>query len=203
MEQMVFSRIIKVFVIAFFGFLSSDMWSQKVLISTTAGNIELELYRDKAPITVANFLQYVKDKVYDGGSFYRVVRPNNQKPDQPHIEVIQGGTDTDSLKRRGPIELERTSVTGLKHLDGTISMARSTPNSATSEFFICINPQPALDFGGKRNPDGQGFAAFGKVTKGMKVVKKIQKQKAILYPALGLNQRLEKSVKILKISIIE
>lgn len=203
MKQTVIGSFIKVFVLILFAFSPSDIFCQKVVINTSAGNIELELYGDKAPATVANFLQYVKDKVYDGGSFYRVVRPDNQKPDQPHIEVIQGGIDSDSLKRRGPIELERTSVTGLKHLDGTISMARSTPNSATSEFFICINPQPPLDFGGKRNPDGQGFAAFGKVTKGMKVVKKIQKQKAVLYPALGLNQRLKKSVKILKISIKE
>lgn len=203
MNQFFLGRLMNVCIITIFALMSFDTTGQKVIISTSDGNIELELYADKAPITVANFLQYIKDKVYDGGSFYRVVRPDNQKPDQPHIEVIQGGTDSDSLRRRGPIELERTSVTGLKHLDGTISMARSTPNSATSEFFICINPQPSLDFGGKRNPDGQGFAAFGKVTKGMKVVKRIQKQKATLYPALGLNQRLIKSVKILKISIIE
>ena len=183
--------------------LSTNIFSQRVIINTTAGNIEIELYGDKAPVTVANFLQYVKDKVYDGGSFYRVVRPENQKPDQPHIEVIQGGIDSDSLKRRGSIELERTSITGLKHLDGTISMARSTPNSATSEFFICLKPQPSLDFGGKRNPDGQGFAAFGKVTKGMKIVKKIQNGETTVYPALGLNQKLVKPVKILKIRIKE
>jgi peptidyl-prolyl cis-trans isomerase A (cyclophilin A) len=193
--------ISKISLIFAIGLISSPIFSQKVVIVTTEGKIEVELYADKAPGTVANFLQYVKDKVYDGGSFYRVVRPDNQRPNQPHIEVIQGGIDMDSLKRRSPIELERTSITGLKHLDGTISMARSTPNSATSEFFICINPQPSLDFGGTRNPDGQGFAAFGKVTKGMKVVKKIQKQKAELYPSLGLNQKLIKPIKILKIYI--
>jgi peptidyl-prolyl cis-trans isomerase A (cyclophilin A) len=193
--------ITKISLIFAIGLITSPIFSQKVVIVTTEGKIEVELYADKAPGTVANFLQYVKDMVYDGGSFYRVVRPDNQRPNQPHIEVIQGGIDMDSLKRRGPIELERTSITGLKHLDGTISMARSTPNSATSEFFICINPQPSLDFGGTRNPDGQGFAAFGKVTKGMKVVKKIQKQKAELYPSLGLNQKLIKPIKILKIYI--
>jgi len=73
-----------------------------------------------------------------------------------------------------PIELERTSVTGLRHVDGTLSMARGGPDSATSSFFICIGDQPALDFGGHRNLDGQGFAAFGRVTRGMDVVKKIQ-----------------------------
>ena len=195
-------RNLKILVLSFILFSFAHVQAQKVRIYTSAGNIEVELYGDKAPVTTSNFLQYVKDGVYNGGSFYRAVRPNNQRKDQPHIEVIQGGTDADSLKRRGPIELERTSLTGLKHEDGTISMARSTPNSATSEFFICINAQPSLDFGGTRNPDGQGFAAFGKVTKGMKIVKKIQQEKTTLYPALGLNQRLIKSVKINKIEII-
>jgi peptidyl-prolyl cis-trans isomerase A (cyclophilin A) len=195
-------RNLKILVLSFIIFSFAHVQAQKVRIYTSAGNIEVELYGDKAPVTTSNFLQYVKDGVYNGGSFYRSVRPNNQRKDQPHIEVIQGGTDADSLKRRGPIELERTSLTGLKHEDGTISMARSTPNSATSEFFICINAQPSLDFGGTRNPDGQGFAAFGKVTKGMKIVKKIQQEKTTLYPALGLNQRLIKSVKIIKIEII-
>ncbi len=195
-------RNLKIFVLSLIIFSFTQVQAQKVRIYTSAGNIEVELYGDKAPLTTSNFLQYVKDGVYNGGSFYRAVRPNNQRKDQPHIEVIQGGTDADSLKRRGPIELERTTLTGLKHEDGTISMARSTPNSATSEFFICINAQPSLDFGGTRNPDGQGFAAFGKVTKGMKIVKKIQQEKTTLYPALGLNQRLIKSVKIIKIEII-
>ena len=77
--------------------------------------------------------------------------------------------------------METTKQTGLHHTNGTISMARGAPASATSSFFICINDQPSLDFGGKRNPDGQGFAAFGKVTKGMDVVKKIQQ----LYPDQG------------------
>ena len=69
---------------------------------------------------------------------------------------------------------EPTSVTGIRHLDGVVSMARSEPGSASTEFFICIGDQPALDFGGNRNPDGQGFAAFGKVIKGMEVVRSIQ-----------------------------
>ena len=172
---------------------------QKITIQTSAGNIEVQLDSKNAPNTTANFLQYIKDKVYDGASFYRAVRIDNQRPDQPHIEVIQGGIDSDSLKRRAPIELERTTKTGLKHVDGTISMARMTPNSANSEFFICINDQPALDFGGTRNPDGQGFAAFGKVTKGMDVVKKIQNEKTTLFAALGLQQRLVNPIKIEKI----
>lgn len=138
------------------------------------GDITVELYADKAPITVANFLRYVDEKRYDGASFYRVVRMDNQQTSTVKIEVIQGGLRTDSLKMLPPIKQETTNKTGLKHVDGAISMARGTPDSGSSEFFICINDQPDLDYGGKRNPDGQGFAAFGKVTKGMKVVRKIQ-----------------------------
>jgi peptidyl-prolyl cis-trans isomerase A (cyclophilin A) len=73
-----------------------------------------------------------------------------------------------------PIRLERTRDTGLRHQDGTVSMARAEPDTATSDFFVCIGDQPELDFGGQRNPDGQGFAAFGRVVKGMDVVRRIQ-----------------------------
>jgi peptidyl-prolyl cis-trans isomerase A (cyclophilin A) len=176
--------------------------AQKVSIKTTKGTIEVQLYPEKAPVTVYNFLKYVNDGVYNGSSFYRAVRKDNQRPDQPHIEVIQGGIDLDSTRKRPAIELERTSQTGLSHKDGTISMARFTPNSAQSEFFICINDQPSLDFGGKRNADGQGFAAFGQVTKGMKVVKKIQNMKTKLYPSLNLPQRIIDEVKIIEIKVI-
>ena len=94
-----------------------------------------------------------------------------------------------------PIEHEITEKTGIIHENGTISMARLEPGTASSEFFICINDQPELDFGGRRNPDGQGFAAFGKVTSGMNVVKKIQ-----VMPVNG--QLLEKIVKIISIKRI-
>ncbi|MDF7819716.1 peptidylprolyl isomerase [Runella sp. MFBS21] len=149
-------------------------FAQKVKISTTKGNIIVELYADKAPLTVANFLRYVDEKRYDGAKFYRVVRMDNQATSPVKIEVIQGGLQNDSTKMLPPIPQETTNKTGILHVDGAISMARGTPESGASEFFICINPQPDLDFGGKRNPDGQGFAAFGKVVKGMEVVKKIQ-----------------------------
>jgi peptidyl-prolyl cis-trans isomerase A (cyclophilin A) len=150
------------------------------IISTDFGNITVDLYPKKAPVTVANFLKYVDAHLYDSSSFFRSVTMNNQPKDSVKIEVIQGG-NVDSLKQFPPIPLETTAQTKLRHKNGTISMARSTPNSATSSFFICINDQPSLDFGGKRNKDGQGFAAFGKVTSGMDVVKKIQQ----LYPEQG------------------
>ncbi|MBD2756139.1 peptidylprolyl isomerase [Spirosoma validum] len=148
--------------------------AQRVLLETETGRIVLELYADKAPGTVANFLRYVDDKRYDGATFYRVVRLDNQANSPVKIEVIQGGLRTDTTRMFPPIAQETTQKTGLKHLDGTLSMARGTPASGASEFFICINPQPELDFGGKRNPDGQGFAAFGRVIEGMDVVRKIQ-----------------------------
>jgi peptidyl-prolyl cis-trans isomerase A (cyclophilin A) len=143
----------------------------RITIETSMGNIEAELDSAHAPISVKNFLAYVDSGLYAKGRFHRTVR-NDTKPVK--ITVIQGGKDP-SRRNEGfpPIELERTSVTGLHHLDGTLSMARAGVNSATSDFFICIGPQPELDFGGKRNPDGQGFAAFGKVTKGMDVVRAI------------------------------
>ena len=169
--------------ILFFILLSCvNIFAQKVKIHTTEGVIVLQLYGDKAPITVNNFLKLVKSDFYENGSFYRVVRTDNQIPEKPKIEVIQGGAGfgTDSTYAGTAIELERTSLTGIKHVNGAISMARFKPNSATSEFFICINDQPTLDFGGARNPDGQGFAAFGVVIKGMKVVRKIQSGKTTL-----------------------
>jgi peptidyl-prolyl cis-trans isomerase A (cyclophilin A) len=99
----------------------------------------------------------------------------NQQDNPVKIEVIQAGVSAAHADDGfPPIPLERTSVTGLQHTDGTISMARGQPDSATSGWFICINDQPALDFGGARNPDGQGFAAFGRVVQGMDVVRKIQ-----------------------------
>ncbi len=146
-----------------------------VTIETVLGNIEVELYPDQSPVTVANFLKLVDDGVYEGASFYRVVRPDNQPRNKVKIEVIQGGLKEDSLiDRFEPIVHETTEMTGIKHLDGVISMARNEPGTASTEFFICVGDQPELDFGGKRNPDGQGFAAFGKVLHGMDVVRKIQ-----------------------------
>ena len=124
-------------------------------------------------------MKYVDESRFVGASFYRVVRTDNQPDDSIRIEVIQGGLGfRDNPLRLPPIIHETTIKTGIHHKDGVISMARSEPGSASSEFFICIGDQPALDFGGKRNPDGQGFAAFGWVKKGLKIVKSIQNQPA-------------------------
>lgn len=147
----------------------------RVSIQTELGDIELELYASKAPVTVTNFLHYVHEGFYSDGVFHRAVTMDNQPTNKIKIEVIQASANPAKTNELfAPIPLERTRDTGLKHIDGALSMARFTPDSARDNFFICIGDQPELDYGGKRNPDGQGFAAFGRVVKGMEVVRKIQ-----------------------------
>jgi len=153
----------------------------RVIIDTELGQIEVELDAARAPVTVANFLKYVDGGFYQGGRFYRTVRtdPDNQPDDDVKIDVVQGTINPARRRDRLPaIALERTSETGLHHVNGTISMARVGPDTATYEFFICLGDQPALDAGGARNPDGQGFAAFGQVVRGLDVVRRIQQSPA-------------------------
>jgi peptidyl-prolyl cis-trans isomerase A (cyclophilin A) len=152
-----------------------------VRIETALGNIDVAVDTAHAPVTAANFLKYVDAGLYDGGRFHRATRPDNYTPappDRPAMAIIQGGINPDR-RRQGfdPIPLERTSVTGLRHLAGTISMARAPQaDTARSDFFICLDDQPSLDFGGKRFDDAQGAAAFGRVVKGLDVAGKIQQQ---------------------------
>ena len=169
----------------------------RVRVQTELGDIVMEIDAKRAPNTAANFLRYLNAGHYDGGTFHRTVKMDNQ-PDSPvKIEVIQAGVNPDRAKEGfPPILLERTSVTGLRHTDGVISMARGQADSATSGWFICINDQPSLDYGGARNPDGQGFAAFGRVVQGMEVVRKIQQA-----PNTDA-QRLTPPIKILKVTLI-
>jgi DUF1680 family protein/cyclophilin family peptidyl-prolyl cis-trans isomerase len=146
----------------------------RVLLQTALGDIEVELDAGKAPATTKNFLRYALAGFYSDGVFHRTVTLENQPTNAVKIQVIQASANPARTNEFfPPIPLERTRDTGLKHLDGTISMARDTPDSAQDHFFICLGDQPALDFGGARNPDGQGFAAFGRVVKGMEVVRKI------------------------------
>jgi peptidyl-prolyl cis-trans isomerase A (cyclophilin A) len=171
----------------------------RVLISTQFGDIEAEIFIDKAPVTATNFLRYIDSGKYKANAcFYRTVRMDNQPGKPVKIEVIQGGFYSDSVIEKiqfPPIRHETTRETGVLHLDGVLSMARNEPGTASSEFFICVGDQPALDFGGKRNPDGQGFAAFGRVIKGMDAVRKIQQIK-------DKDQYLENPVKIIGIKRI-
>jgi peptidyl-prolyl cis-trans isomerase A (cyclophilin A) len=151
-------------------------WTQApvvVRLETDKGPIEIAVDVAHAPVTSANFLKYVDAGAYDGGFFHRTVRPDTEiRKDYP-IQVIQASR-AEGKPGFAPLALERTNVTGLKHIDGAVSMARGGPDTATSDFFICIGDQPELDFGGKRNADGQGFAVFGRVVSGMDVVRKIQ-----------------------------
>jgi peptidyl-prolyl cis-trans isomerase A (cyclophilin A) len=151
-----------------------------VLLATEFGDIIVEIYVREAPITARNFLRYVDEYRYEHAYFYRVVTSDNQPGNEIKIEVIQGGIGfVDSELRLPAIEHETTQESGIRHQDGVISMARAEPGTADSEFFVCIENQPELDYGGKRNPDGQGFAAFGRVIVGMETVRKIQTQPAI------------------------
>ena len=161
-----------------------------ISMETELGSIQMVLYPDRAPITVSNFLKYVDENRYKDFHFYRVVHMENQPDNDVKIEVIQGGLGFDKHPMELPTILhETTDKTGIRHLNGTLSMARLEPGTASSEIFICINDQPELDFGGKRNPDEQGFAVFGKVISGMDVVRKLQ-----LLPET--NQILDKVVKV-------
>ncbi|MBN2180810.1 MAG: peptidylprolyl isomerase [Sedimentisphaerales bacterium] len=168
-----------------------------VLMETEFGDIKAELYTDKAPVTAGNFLRYVKEGRFKDAVFYRVVRMDNQPNDKVRIQVLQGGLYDDNHPAKLPvIRHETTKETGVRHKNGMLSMARWGPGTADSEFSICIGDQPELDFEGKRNPDGQGFAAFGRVIEGMDVVRKIHKCNAE-------GQALKPFIKIEKMSLLE
>ena len=141
---------------------------------------------------------------YDGGVWHRTVKLDNQPESPVKIEVIQAGVNPEKAKEGFPaITLERTSLTGIPHREGVVSMARGGPDSASSGWFICINDQPSLDFGGARNPDGQGFGAFGRVVSGMDVVRKIQMAPSSTNRTTNTEaQRLSPPIKILKVARI-
>ncbi|MCO6489919.1 MAG: peptidylprolyl isomerase [Phaeodactylibacter sp.] len=146
-----------------------------VTLRTHLGTIKLELFPGQAPVTCANFLRYVQEGRYADAHFYRTVTLDNQGATATNIEIIQGGLGfVQHPLRLPPIEHEGTARTGLCHLDGTLSMTRNE-QGASSEFFICIGDHPELDEGGIRHGDGRGFAAFGRVVKGMDVVRMIHR----------------------------
>lgn len=155
-----------------------------VEIDTELGLLVVELYPSKAPVTVANFLRYVDAGHYDAGVFYRAVRLDNQAPSDVPIQVVQGGTglaehpDDQAEPPFPPIAHENTRATGLSHRDGALSMARSDPGSASSEFFFAVGDNTALDFGGDRNPDGQGFAVFGQLIAGRDVLTALHRRRS-------------------------
>ncbi len=160
-------------------------------IQTSKGDIELELYADAAPKTVAAFLKYTDSGYYKNASFYRILNDDNQPSNAPKSELIQGGIWKTNYKLAAllpGIPHETTEQTKILHKDGVISLARLAPGTANTEFFICIGDQPGFDFGGANNADGQGYAAFGKVVKGMDIVRNIynapENNQAFEYPII-------------------
>ena len=146
-------------------------------IQTSIGDIEVELYPEKAPNSVAAFLSYIDSGFYKNTTFYRVLNNENQPSDAFKSELIQGGLwGTGNRKNLPGIPHESTRQTNILHKNGTISLARLAPGTATTEFFICVGDQPGYDYGGENNEDGQGYAAFGKVVKGLDIVRRIYNQ---------------------------
>jgi len=153
-----------------------DPGKPHVVIHSQDGDIEVELYPKQAPKTVAAFLSYVDSGFYRNGSFYRVLNEDNQPTGTDAAQLIQGGiwkTNHAKAVSLPGVPHEPTNVTHILHTDGVVSLARMAPGTGTTEFFICIGDQPGFDYGGANNPDGQGYAAFGRVVKGMNVVKLI------------------------------
>ena len=176
MRRNYFWLVLLVFAGLWSGCSSSDPAIPHVLIHTQAGDIEVELYARQAPKTAAAFLSYVDSGFYKNSSFYRVLNDDNQSSDAPKSELIQGGiwkTRYQKAVSLPGIPHETTRQTHILHKDGVISLARTAPGTATTEFFICIGDQPGFDYGGDNNPDGQGYAAFGKVVKGLDIVQHI------------------------------
>lgn len=167
----------------------------RLLFETGLGDFVVEADTERAPITAGNFVRLVESGAYDGGCFHRTARLDNSSNSEMADSVIGRGMVGDEseyrlpndaypicvvqasaqegLEERPPIALERTSDTGLRHVEGAVSMSRQTPDSAVSDFFVCLRDEPELDFGGRRNPDGQGFAAFGRIVDGFETVQRI------------------------------
>lgn len=161
---------------SFLGCQTKNSDTTQVKIITDAGDITLELYPKKAPKTVAAFLKYVDSNYYKNGSFYRVIKNENLAAEY-NKGLIQGGLYLSTPEKLNSLEgtvHESPKQTGLSHTNGTISMARTTAGSAKTEFFICIGDQKQYDSSLNVNADGLGMAAFGRVVKGMDVVRKIQ-----------------------------
>ena len=167
----------------------------RVKLETAQGAIVLELYPDKAPITAGNFLRYVDGKRFDGATFYRA----SKVPNAPEFGLIQGGVQNDPSKVLKPIAHEPTTKTGLSHTDGVISMGRTNPGTATSDFFIVLGDMTYMDADPKQPGDNLGFAAFGKVVEGMDVARKILAEPTSQTAGVGVmkGEMLAKPVKII------
>lgn len=170
----------------------------RVALTTELGPIVLELEKERAPVTTANFLKYVNAKRFDGIGFYRAVTV------APGFGLVQAG-QRDGAKLYPSIAHEPTTQTGLSHKDGTISMARAAPGSAVADWFIMIGDSPAMDANPQAPGDNLGFAAFGRVVEGMDIIRRIQA--APTDPNLGegvmKGQMIAKPVKVLTARVVE
>ncbi|SFQ25727.1 peptidylprolyl isomerase [Parafilimonas terrae] len=166
-------NLLIIFIVFIAACKSAENKNPHIEISTKFGDIEVELYPEQAPETVKAFLRYVDSGYYTNSAFYRVLRDDEQPSNAPKSELIQGGLWKTNYKLSAGlpgIKHETTTQTKILHKNGVISMARLEPGTANTEFFICVGDQPGFDYGGANNADGQGYAAFGKVVKGMNVV---------------------------------
>jgi len=146
----------------------------KVLVATALGDMTILIESDRAPATSSYFLKGVRGGLYDGTSFYRIATTANQDATAiPPIEIAQGGLRQPIAAVSPSIVHETTNETGLRHHRGTISLARFEPGAVYDGFFLCRRNEPALDFGGDRQPDGLGFAAFGQLIEGDDVLDRI------------------------------
>jgi peptidyl-prolyl cis-trans isomerase A (cyclophilin A) len=146
----------------------------KARFDTECGTFDVEIDEDAAPVTGSYFATLIECKAFDGTGFFRIVGPDNAsfRAASP-IEVIQGGLRETDAQPVPPVAHESTAMTGLSHLKWTLSAARFAPGQTYGSFFICMRDEPALDHGGERHPDGQGFAAFGRVIAGFDTVEAI------------------------------
>lgn len=187
-----------------------------IAIETSLGRLTAEIYDEKAPKTAAYFLRYVDEGFYNGAKIYRSLRDDNQGASNAKIDVVEMGHCNayyDRILRHGmgegevydetqgfippypKIRVETTEETGIRHLDGTLSLGRDNVDQVDTNIFVCIGPQPNLDYGGARHPDGYGFSAFGKITDGMELIRRIHQM-----PVEG--QRITEDITIYKIERI-
>lgn len=171
----------------------------KATIETSLGPIIIELYPQLAPLTVANFINYICLGLFDGSSIFRIVNEHNSEQvedTQAKIQVVQAGLAPGNPKLLPPIPHESTELSGIVHEDGVISMARFEPGTADGSFFFCIGDQPELNYGGKRYSDGLGFAAFGRIISGRRILQNI-------YELAEDREYLQQEIAILKVYLMD
>jgi len=174
----------------------SEAADRRVLISTPLGDMRVHVDATRAPETADYFLRDVAAGLFDGTSFYRIATDANQDDDQPvTIEVVQGGVRQPETAPAPSLRHESTAETGLRHERGTISLARFAPGAVYHSFFICRRDEPSLDYGGARQPDGQGFPAFGRLVDGFDVLDR-------LFEAAEAQELLSTEIPILRISLL-